>query len=126
MMYTPWGYFATIKNTRRHEVRKMGCNCHEEENGQPKHRIREQQEKRVLMNRLSRIEGQIRGVKSMIEEERYCVDILTQVAAVQAAFNGLTREILASHIKGCVVKDIQDGNEDAVDELCELLKKLMR
>ena len=104
----------------------MGCNCHEEESGQPKHRIREQQEKRALMNRLSRIEGQIRGVKSMIEEERYCVDILTQVAAVQAAFNGLTKEILASHIKGCVVKDIQDGNEDAVDELCELLKKLMR
>lgn len=104
----------------------MGCNCHEEENGQPKHRIREQQEKRALMNRLSRIEGQIRGVKSMIEEERYCVDILTQVAAVQAAFNGLTKEILASHIKGCVVRDIQDGNEDAVDELCELLKKLMR
>ena len=104
----------------------MGCNCHEEENGQPKHRIREQQEKRALMNRISRIEGQIRGVKSMIEEERYCVDILAQVAAVQAAFNGLTKEILASHIKGCVVKDIQDGNEDAVDELCELLKKLMR
>ena len=104
----------------------MGCNCHEEENGQPKHRIREHQEKRALMNRLSRIEGQIRGVKSMIEEERYCVDILTQVAAVQAAFNGLTKEILASHIKGCVVKDIQDGNEQAVDELCELLKKLMR
>lgn len=126
MMYTQWGYFANIKNVRRIEVRKMGCNCHEEENGQPKHRIREQQEKRALMNRLSRIEGQIRGVKSMIEEERYCVDILTQVAAVQAAFNGLTKEILASHIKGCVVKDIQDGNEDAVDELCELLKKLMR
>lgn len=126
MMYTPRGYFANIKNMRRNEVRKMGCNCHEEENGQPKHRIREQQEKRALMNRLSRIEGQIRGVKSMIEEERYCVDILTQVAAVQAAFNGLTKEILASHIKGCVVKDIQDGNEDAVDELCELLKKLMR
>lgn len=126
MMYTPWGYFANIKNMRRNEVRTMGCNCHEEENGQPKHRIREQQEKKALMNRLSRIEGQIRGVKSMIEEERYCVDILTQVAAVQAAFNGLTKEILASHIKGCVVKDIQDGNEDAVDELCELLKKLMR
>ncbi len=126
MMYTPWGYFANIKNMRRNEVRTMGCNCHEEENGQPKHRIREQQEKRALMNRLSRIEGQIRGVKSMIEEERYCVDILTQVAAVQAAFNGLTKEILASHIKGCVVKDIQDGNEQAVDELCELLKKLMR
>ena len=104
----------------------MGCTCQEEENGQPKHRIREQQEKKALINRLSRIEGQIRGVKSMIEEERYCVDILTQVAAVQAAFNGLTKEILASHIKGCVVKDIQDGNEQAVDELCELLKKLMR
>lgn len=105
----------------------MACHCSEQkENEQPKHRIREQQEKKALINRLSRIEGQIRGVKSMIEEERYCVDILTQAAAVQAAFNGLTKEILASHIKDCVVKDIQEGNEEAVDELCELLKKLMR
>ena len=104
----------------------MECNCHKTESEQPKHRIREEQEKKALINRLSRIEGQVRGVKSMIEEERYCVDILTQVAAVQAAFNGLTKEILASHIKGCVVKDIQEGNEEAVDELCELLKKLMR
>ena len=105
----------------------MACHCSEQkENEQPKHRIREQQEKKALINRLSRIEGQVRGVKSMIEEERYCVDILTQAAAVQAAFNGLTKEILASHIKGCVVKDIQERNEEAVDELCELLKKLMR
>ncbi len=105
----------------------MACHCSEQkENEQPKHRIREQQEKKALINRLSRIEGQVRGVKSMIEEERYCVDILTQAAAVQAAFNGLTKEILASHIKDCVVKDIQEGNEEAVDELCELLKKLMR
>lgn len=105
----------------------MACHCSEQkESEQPKHRIREQQEKKALINRLSRIEGQVRGVKSMIEEERYCVDILTQAAAVQAAFNGLTKEILASHIKDCVVKDIQEGNEEAVDELCELLKKLMR
>lgn len=105
----------------------MACHCSEQkENEQPKHRIREQQEKKALINRLSRIEGQVRGVKSMIEEERYCVDILTQAAAVQAAFNGLTKEILASHIKDCVVKDIQEGNEEAVDELCELLKKLIR
>lgn len=105
----------------------MACHCSEQkESEQPKHRIREQQEKKALINRLSRIEGQVRGVKSMIEEERYCVDILTQAAAMQAAFNGLTKEILASHIKDCVVKDIQEGNEEAVDELCELLKKLMR
>lgn len=104
----------------------MDCNCLKPEEEQLKHRIREEKEKKALMNRLNRIEGQIRGVKSMIEEERYCVDILTQVMAVQAAFNGLTKEILASHIKGCVVKDIREGNEEAVDELCELLKKLMR
>ena len=76
--------------------------------------------------RLSRIEGQVRGVRAMVEDDRYCVDIVTQVSAIQAALNGFNKELLARHIKTCVSEDIKEGNEQAVDELCELLKKLMK
>ena len=89
-----------------------------------KHRT--EKEMKDLITRLNRIEGQIRGVKNMVEEERYCVDILNQVSAVQAALNGFNKELLANHIRSCVVEDIQNGNEDVVDELCETIKKLMK
>ena len=62
----------------------------------------------------------------MVEEDRYCVDIVTQVSAIQSALNGFNKELLARHIKTCVSDDIQAGNEEAVDELCDLLKKLMK
>lgn len=78
------------------------------------------------MNRLNRIEGQVRGVKKMLEEEQYCVDILTQVSAIQAALNAFNKELLSSHIHSCVVEEIQKGNTDVVDELCESIKKLMK
>lgn len=91
-----------------------------------KHKQRNVTEKKDLMTRLSRIEGQVRGVKTMVEEDRYCVDIVTQVSAIQAALNGFNKELLARHIKTCVSDDIKDGNEQAVDELCDLLKKLMK
>ena len=67
-----------------------------------------------------------RGVRAMVEDDRYCVDIVTQVSAIQAALNGFNKELLARHIKTCVSEDIKEGNEQAVDELCELLKKLMK
>ena len=89
-------------------------------------RRRDEAEKKALMTRLSRIEGQVRGIKAMVEDDRYCVDILTQVSAIQAALNGFNKELLARHIKTCVSEDIREGNEEAVDELCELLKKLMK
>ena len=91
-------------------------------------RIKHRSEKEIkeLINRLNRIEGQIRGIKNMVDEERYCVDILNQVSAVQAALNSFNKELLANHIRSCVVEDIQKGNEDAVDELCETIKKLMK
>ena len=73
-----------------------------------------------------RQEGQVRGVRAMVEDDRYCVDIVTQVSAIQAALNGFNKELLARHIKTCVSEDIKEGNEQAVDELCELLKKLMK
>ena len=78
------------------------------------------------MNRLNRVEGQVRGVKKMLEEEQYCVDILTQVSAIQAALNAFNKELLSSHIHSCVVEEIQKGNTDVVDELCESIKKLMK
>lgn len=101
----------------------MSCECKCEVE---KHKHREKDEKKDLMTRLNRIEGQVRGLKAMVEDDRYCVDILTQVFAVQAALNGFNKELLARHIKTCVSEDIKEGNEEAVDELCELLKKLMK
>ena len=87
---------------------------------------REGKEYRDLVNRLSRIEGQVRGVKKMVEEDRYCIDILVQVQAIQAALNGFNKTQLSEHIHSCVVKDIQEGNVECVDELCETIKKLMK
>lgn len=98
----------------------------ETEEGGVKHKLRADSEKKALMTRLAKIEGQVRGVKAMVEDDRYCVDILTQVSAIQAALNSFNKELLARHIKSCVADDIKEGNEEAVDELCELLKKLMK
>lgn len=96
-----------------------GCTC--------RHKHREVTEERGLMNRLNRIEGQIRGIKSMVEDERYCVDIITQVAAVQAALNSFNKVLLERHIKSCVVDDICRGDSDAtVEELCRTLQKMMK
>jgi len=91
-----------------------------------KHKHREEDEYKKLTNRLNRIEGQIRGVKKMVEEERYCVDILTQVSAIQAALNAFNKELLSSHIQTCVVEEIKKGDNDVVDELCETIQKLMK
>lgn len=87
---------------------------------------RDELEYKDLLTRLNRIEGQVRGVKKMVEEERYCVDILTQVSAINSALNAFNKVLLANHIKSCVTEDIQSGKEGAVDELCELLQKLMK
>ncbi len=87
---------------------------------------RSEHETKDLITRLNRIEGQVRGIKNMVEEERYCVDILNQVSAVQAALNSFNKVLLANHIQSCVVKDIRAGKEEAIDELCETIKKLMK
>lgn len=91
-----------------------------------KHVKRDTKEIKRMLNRLSVIEGQVRGVKKMLEEDRYCVDILTQVSSIQAALNGFNKQLLAQHIKSCVCDDIRAGNDNAVDELCELFKNLMK
>lgn len=87
---------------------------------------REEEEYKALINRLNRIEGQIRGIKGMLEKDAYCTDIITQVAAANAALNAFNRELLSNHIKTCVTDDIKSGKTETVDDLLETLKKLMK
>ncbi len=95
------------------------CTCH-------KTKERPEKEYKDLMNRLNRIEGQIRGIKRMVEEEYYCPDILVQVAAVNAALNSFNKVLLGNHIKTCVIRDIREGREETVEELLSTLQKLMK
>ena len=87
---------------------------------------RTQQEYKDLIHRLNRIEGQVRGIRGMVEKDAYCTDILIQVAAVNAALNSFNKVLLANHIKTCVTRDIRDGKEETVDELVAVLQKLMK
>ena len=91
-----------------------------------KKKLRDPEEKRKLMNRLSRIEGQIRGLKGMVEKDDYCADILTQAAAANAALNAFSRELLSNHMHSCVVRDIRDGRDETIDELLGILQKMMK
>ena len=87
---------------------------------------RTEEEKKNLLVRLRRAEGQIRGIEKMVENDMYCPDILVQVSAVQSALNSFNKVLLACHIKGCVADDIRAGKDEAVDELVTLLQKLMK
>ena len=87
---------------------------------------RDEAELRKLTNRLSRIEGQVRGIRGMVENDAYCVDIITQVMAVQSALNAFNKMLLSNHIRTCVVEDVKNGNEEKVDELLNTLQKLMK
>lgn len=87
---------------------------------------RDDEEYKRLLNRLSRIEGQIRGIKGMVEKDAYCPDILIQVSAVNSALNSFNKELLASHIKTCVANDIRNGKDETIDELVSTLQKLMK
>ena len=97
---------------------KMCCCCKKTE--------RSEEERRALMNRLSRIEGQVRGVKRMVEEDAYCPDILIQVSAINAALNSFNKVLLANHIRTCVARDIRAGKDETIDELVATLQKLMK
>ena len=87
---------------------------------------RGEDEFKSLMNRLKRIEGQVRGVEKMLENDAYCPDILTQVSAVNSALNSFNRELLASHMKSCVVNDIRAGKDEVIDELLTVLQKITK
>ena len=94
--------------------------------GRPKMTERSEEARTKLIHRLNRIEGQIRGIRGMIERDAYCTDILIQSAAVNAALNAFNKELLANHIRGCVVRDIREGKEDVIEELLATLQKLMK
>ena len=87
---------------------------------------RSDKEYRDLLHRLNRIEGQVRGIRKMVERDAYCTDILVQVAAVNAALNSFNKVLLANHIRTCVAQDIREGKEETIDELVVTLKKLMK
>ena len=91
-----------------------------------KHTVRSSEDKKALLSRLKRIEGQIRGLQGMVEKNAYCPDILIQVSAATSALNSFSRQLLSNHIRGCVRRDIVNGDDAAIDELCQLLQRLMK
>ena len=100
------------------EETAAGCPC--------RHKHREAPEYDSLIRRLNRIEGQVRGVRGMVEKECYCTDILTQVSAIQSALNAFSRELLANHIRTCVVDGIRRDDLEIVDELVRTVERLMK
>lgn len=101
------------------EANEIQCCAH-------KTKKRSEEEYKKLINRLSRIEGQIRGIRGMVESNAYCPDILIQVSAVNAALNAFNKELLSNHIRTCVVNDIKNDKEETIDELVNTLQKLMK
>ena len=95
------------------------CDCH-------KTKERTEEEYKRLINRLNRVEGQIRGIRGMVERSAYCPDILAQVAAANAALNAFSKELLSEHIRTCDTRDLREGKDETVEELLDTLQKLMK
>ena len=110
-----------MSHTENTSDNKAICPCCQERT-----KTRTEKEYKDLMNRLNRIEGQIRGIKGMMEKDAYCTDIITQVSAVTAALNSFNKVLLSQHIKTCVIEDIKQGKEETIDDLLVTLQKLMR
>ncbi len=91
-----------------------------------KHKDRDEKERKDLMNRLKRIEGQVRGVEKMLENDAYCTDILIQVSAITNALNSFNKVLLANHMRTCVADNIREGNDEVIDELVATLQKMMK
>ncbi len=91
-----------------------------------KHKDRDEKEYRDLMNRLKRIEGQVRGVEGMLENDAYCTDILMQVSAITSALNSFNKALLANHMRTCVADGIREGNDEVIDEIVVTIQKLMK
>ena len=100
-------------------MESQSCDCHKTKERSP-------EEYKCLIHRLNRIEGQIRGIRGMVEKSAYCPDILAQVAAANAALNAFSRELLAEHIRTCVARDVRQGREETLDELVATIQKLMK
>ena len=91
-----------------------------------KTKMRSEDEKKALINRLSRIEGQIRGIKQMLTDDKYCVDILTQTSATASAINSFAKEILESHIRSCVIDGVRQGDDEKVEELIRTIERFIK
>ncbi len=91
-----------------------------------RHKMRSEEEKKALLTRLKKIEGQVRGIEKMVEDDLYCPDILMQVSAATNAMNSFNKVLLSCHIHSCVVDDIRNGKDETIDELCDVLQKLMK
>ena len=91
-----------------------------------RHKKRSEEEYKSLIHRLTRIEGQLRGIRGMVEKDVYCADILVQVAAANSALNAFSRELLSQHVRTCVADDLRAGSDEKLDELLKLLPKLMK
>lgn len=135
---TPYGYILTLgqipyrgidsvrrlvmeDNGKEPEESKECCSC-----CSGKHKDRDEKEYKDLMNRLKRIEGQVRGVEGMLEKNAYCTDILIQVSAINSALNSFNKALLANHMRTCVADNIREGHDEVIDELVVTLQKLMR
>lgn len=108
------------ENENMNESKNQKCNCSE------KKRLRTEEERRALTNRLCRIEGQIRGIIRMLEEDAYCIDVLDQVSAASSALSSFSRQLLESHIKGCVTQQIRAGDDTVADELVRTVARFMK
>lgn len=139
MQIPTWGICSNVfrrkdrkgKKVRKNRKDRMNDTGNNNTNNEPscccgKKTERSEEERKKLIHRLNRIEGQIRGIRNMVERDAYCTDILMQSAAVNAAVNAFNKELIANHIRGCVVRDIKDGNEEVLDELVATLQKLMK
>lgn len=104
----------------------MGDKAKIKESEMMKVKQRGEEEYKDLLNRLNRIEGQIRGIKGMVEKNAYCVDILTQSAAANAALNSFNKVLLSNHIHTCVAERIREGDDEVIDELVKMIQKLMK
>lgn len=100
-------------------MEEQKCCCH-------KTKVRSVDEYKDLIHRLNRIEGQVRGIKNMVENDAYCVDIMTQVAAIRAALNSFNKVLLGNHVRTCVADDIRAGKDETIDELVNILQKLIK
>ena len=106
-------------------IEKPVCCCEDPSEGS-RRTERSEEAKKKLIHRLNRIEGQIRGIRQMIENDAYCNDVLIQSAAAGAALSAFNRELIGAHLRGCVTRDIREGRDEVVDELLETLRKLMK
>lgn len=126
LTYTRRGYIVEAETWKKQGIKLENPEDTIMDESCRKTKERGDEERQSLIHRLNRIEGQIRGIRGMVEKNAYCTDILTQVAAATAALNAFNRELLASHIRTCVVNDIREGKEETIDGLVDTLYKLMK